>query len=120
MLTGPIPTAAAYPRVQRDALFTRVTTQPPRVQNSPTPLIALVLDYPQTTENNTPEAPAYNMRGRAAQKCSISQELMFQEVNISNHRLDPSNISQIKLPLKVLCNMTNTVLEGDTGDLLEY
>ena len=54
-VTGAILTAAAYTRVQRDSPGPMVTTLPPRVHNSLTTVPALVIEYPQVTEYNTPE-----------------------------------------------------------------
>ena len=45
---------------------------------------------------------------------------MLQAVNISNQKLKSSNFSERKNPLRVFCNMDNTVLECDAGELLEY
>ena len=45
---------------------------------------------------------------------------MLQAVNTSNHQLKSSNITWKKIPLQVLCDMANKVLDGDTRDLLEY
>ena len=46
---GAITTAAASPRVQRDAPVPRVLTRPPRDQNITTPVTELVVEYPQAT-----------------------------------------------------------------------
>ena len=75
--TRSIPNSASSPRVQMYAPVPRVLTRPQRVQNTPTPVPSLVVDYPQATKNNPPEALSYNIQDRAAQKCSISQDLML-------------------------------------------
>ena len=51
---------------------------------------------------------------------SIIQDLMLQVVNTSNHWLNPYNITRRNLPLQVMCDMANAVLDGYTGDLLKY
>ena len=120
MATVAMRNVAASPRVHRGARGRKATNRPVRVLKSPTPVPALVLEYPQATEYKTPEAPAYNTRGIALQRRSIIQNIMFQAVNTSNHQLNPSNIFQKNIPLKMLYNISNLVLDGYNRDLLEY
>ena len=104
-VTVAITTDEASPRVQRDATGATVPTRSPRAQNSPTPVPALVVEYPQVTEYNNPEGTSYNTQGRSEKIRFISQDLMS---------------CWDKFPLQVLCDMANAVLGGDTGDLSEY
>ena len=59
--TGSIPTNASYPRVHRNESGPWAPTHPPRLKNILPPVPALVVEYPQANEKNTPEAPEYNM-----------------------------------------------------------
>ena len=104
-----IPNDSASTRVQRNAPVPRVPNLPSRMKNIPTPEPALAVEYPQETGNRIPSAPQishhnfltqdefkttlYNTQGRATQNLSISQDSMFQEVNTSNYRLKPSNLT---------------------------
>ena len=56
MATGSISTDASYTRVKRDAPGPSVPNIPPRVKNSPTPVPALVVEYPKANEYKTLES----------------------------------------------------------------
>ena len=120
MATGAIPTSAASTTVQRDTLFPRMLILSPRVKIVLHRYQSWLLSTHRPLKNKTPESPAYNTRGRAAQKCSIIQKLMLQAIITSNNQLKPYNLDRNKFPLQLLCNMANKVLDSDTRYLLEY
>ena len=62
------------------------------------------------------ESPAFNTRARRI----APHEVMLSAVNISNRKLQPKKLAGRKFPLELLCEMANAIMDGDTGELLEY
>jgi hypothetical protein len=67
------------------------------------------------------QAPAFNTRARAGTR-SITQEVMLMTLDISSasKKITPSQAASRKYPLEFLCEYAGAVLDGATGDLLEY
>ena len=68
-----------------------------------------------------PQAPAYNTRSQASTR-SITQEVMLMTMDISSaaKKITPSQAASRKYPLEFLCEYAEAVLDGATGELLEY
>lgn len=62
-----------------------------------------------------PEGPAYNTRQQ-----TLTQEVALACMDIGGHSLRPVNAASRKFPLQMLCDWAGVVLDGETGELLEY
>ena len=71
-------------------------------------------------DNNAHDTPASNTRSR--QTRSITQEAMLLTMNLSatEHPVSAKRLSQRKFPLSILCAFAGAVLDGTTGEMLEY
>ena len=65
------------------------------------------------------DQPAYNLRSKRSTP-TITQEALSACIQMSQTHLDPQQTAARKYPLSLLCEMAGAVLDGTTGDLLEY
>ena len=63
------------------------------------------------------DTPARNTR---AQRRTLTQDVMYFGMNITSTPATPRNLASQKFPMKLLCKIAVAVLDGSTGELLEY
>ena len=76
-------------------------------------------------EESLPEAdtPAANTRSRVGSgQCTVTQEVIMTVMDISGvgYKLTPKSTASRKFPKQFFTKMAAAVLDGDTGELLEY
>ena len=62
------------------------------------------------------DSPATNTRSRR----SITDEIMLSVLEMTSHKIDPCKAAGRKYPMAFLAEMAGAVLDGATGELLEY
>ena len=74
----------------------------------------------QDEDGTALDTPASNTRSR--QTRSITQEAMLLTMDLSaaNHKLSAQSLSRRKFPMAILCAFAGAVLDGTTGEMLEY
>ena len=65
--------------------------------------------------------PAFNTRARSIHKVS-AQETLFQMLDISGTgtKLSSQDLAGRRFPIQFICEWANSVIDGETGELLEY
>ncbi len=125
--------AATAQRVLMDrAQAQRVVTEPqPQAQTAPTPTFQVEDDdgdnapspqaIPQITQDKYNSPPAANTRQQQENR-TLTQDFMLQCMEIPGYTapFTPQQAASRKYPLQFLCDLAYTVLDDETGDLLEY
>ena len=67
------------------------------------------------------EGPATRTRARASTR-TITQEVLLQMADVSGSggAITAKSAASRKFPMQFLCDYANAVLDGETGELLEY
>mgnify|MGYP007089473653 CR=1 FL=1 len=67
------------------------------------------------------DGPAFNTRSKTRAR-SLTQEVALQAIEISGRgaKLTARSTAARKYPLEFLCEYANAVLDGETGELLQY
>jgi len=72
------------------------------------------------TQDDSDDRPAHNTQSTRHSTPTITQEVLLVCIQMTSTTLDPQKMSGRKFPLQLLCKMAGSVLDGTTGDLLEY
>ena len=95
------------------------TDTPPEhpTNNNGIPMVSQDMEEVEKDE----EGPATRMRARAATR-TITQEVLLQMTDVSGNgsAITAKSAASRKFPMQFLCNYANAVLDGKTGELLEY
>ena len=72
-------------------------------------------------EKEERDNPATRTQARAATR-TITQEVLLQMTDVSgnNGAITAKSAASMKFPMQFLCDYDNAVLDGETGELLEY
>ena len=72
-------------------------------------------------EEDEEEGPATRTRARASTR-TITQEVLLQMADVasSSSAITAKSAASRKFPMQFLCDYANAVLDGETGELLEY
>ena len=74
--------------------------------------------HPQiSTQEEQADAPARNTR---SQHRTLTQEVIYSCMDITSTPATPRQLASRKFPMKLLCEIAGAVLDGSTGELLEY
>ncbi|KAL7525744.1 hypothetical protein ACHAXR_001144 [Thalassiosira sp. AJA248-18] len=73
----------------------------------------------EVDENDPPDSPATNTRARRTTRAN-THNYVLAAMDITTSKITPKNASSRKFPLQFLCEYANAVLDGETGELLEY
>ncbi len=67
------------------------------------------------------EGPAFNMRSKTRAR-TLTQEVELQAMEVSGRgaKLTAQSTAARNYPLEFLCDYANDVLDGETGELLQY
>ena len=67
------------------------------------------------------ENPAFNTRARSSHKVS-AHETLFRMLKISGTgaKLSNQDLAGRRFPIQFICEWANSVIDGETGELLEY
>ena len=85
-----------------------------------TSLPTCIPNYVSQSQADPDDAPAHRTRSRS-QVVNVMEEALLSCVNLSPHStITPKNAASRKYPLQLLCELAGTVLDAETGDLLEY
>ena len=113
---------ATPPRVDRDKAMSKVVKQPLRVrEEAATP--------PRVDCNRIAEVPRFSKkeyeadtpsRNTSSQRRTLTQEVIYSCMNITSTPETPRNLAAQKFLMKLLCEIAGAVLDGSTGELLEY
>jgi hypothetical protein len=76
--------------------------------------------YNTITQEDTDDQPAYNTRSKRRTTPTITQEALLAAIQMTTTAPSPKEMTARKLPLQLLCEMAGSVLDSNTGDLLEY
>ena len=76
---------------------------------------------PQLVPPDPKASPAFNTRSQRGSR-NITQDvmLMTMEISSTSKLIMPKNAASRKYPLEFLCELAGAVLDGDTGELMEY
>ena len=72
---------------------------------------------PIITQEEQADAPARNTR---SQHRTLTQEVIYSCMDITSTPATPRQLASRKFPMKLLCENAGAVLDGTTGELLEY
>ena len=100
------------------------TAAPPRVPTTiPNFISQEDNNINEEDHDSEPVTQGYNTRSKTKQFTgSITRDSILSAIEMSfeYERPEPSRLAQRRFPLKTLCDIAGAVLDGDTGELLEY
>ena len=74
-----------------------------------------------TQDDDEEDTPAANTRSRYRSSInSITDEIMLTCVNMSSVKISPRAAAGRKYPVQLLCELAGAIVDGSTGELLEY
>ena len=124
--------------VQSETIAEEEIASPPQQQVTTPVVPTLEVTYPSTDNYNEPEdsepppcitqdgsgdSPAANTRAsRRRTTTTITQEAMFHTLDVARDivKVTPRRLASRKFPLALLCMFAGAVLDGATGEMLEY
>ena len=77
----------------------------------------LCLPNPNNISKDDGNTPAQNTRSK---RKALTQEVILSCMELTDTPATPRQLALKKLPMKLLCEIAGAVLDGETGEMMEY